>query len=446
MSQKPRFAERFRSAAGHSQSNGNRFRALLFGHGAALASNRIMLTLDDLKRFAAVSGHCLTVYEPLRHDGARAGGDLPRVRKTGSPGSAAIREVEQILADNGWDEASRHDTLRSLRKAGGGFPSSTSISEKGSVIVFRARDFSHATFWPETLAPRIHFGSQFLVLPLLPAIANDRCFWILTLSAKGPHLFRGSPEKLIEVRLPYNVPKSPADTDGFFGPGSSSDAGLSNFFRGIDRGIRPVLMNERYPLLLAGVTQELSLYGGVNTYAPILRAGYTWLPGTSDTGSASCQGRGADSRVRGGRARQSVARPGRRGSQGPSRHRCRRNPRVRRTRARGASDARFSHFLLRDAPRGRVAELGHASYHPACGHGFRSRPRAPSLRSGGDPPLSRPLTGSAGRGSVQRRRAMICRSAASEMGLVRYSVNPASSPFCRSPFMAVAVTARIGMN
>lgn len=45
---------------------------------------------------------------------------------------------------------------------------------------------------------------------------------------------------------------------------------LHDFFSAVDRGIRPLLLSDRQPLMLAGVTRELSLYGRVNTYSPIV--------------------------------------------------------------------------------------------------------------------------------------------------------------------------------
>jgi len=251
-----------------------------------------MLTVDDLKRFAAVCGRCMTIIEPLRDDYSQVA--RPEVRV-----NAAIRETDRLLAEKGWNEAEREETLRPLRKlvANTGW-----AGRRGSLLVFRARDFTHASFWPETLPARVHFGHQFLVLPLLPGVMRNHQFWLLALTTKAVRLYRGSRENLMEVALPHRVPRNLAEAGGGLPPEqtrtdrdleSRSDAGRSNgsmhrvrfgtmtlregkvdhlhdFFRAIDRGIRPVLLGDRQPLILAGVTRELSLYGRVNTYSPIL--------------------------------------------------------------------------------------------------------------------------------------------------------------------------------
>lgn len=283
---KPGCAESLEQLRGFAQRNAgntrcsNKNRPIFFGDTTALHLPD-MLTIDDLKRFAAVCGRCLTIFEPLPDDHSR-------FRKGDARLNAAIEEVDHILADNGCASAERDETLRVLRKRAG------AQEIKGSLVVFRSRDFGHASVWPTPLPPLVHFGQQFFVLPLLSGIAAHHQYWLLTLAMKGVRLFRGSAEALTEVRLPYNVPKSFADAGGFHrdledhtdgGASGSSvhrirlgastqreDKGghLHDFFRAIDRGIRPLLLNDRQPLILAGVTSELSLYGRVNTYSPIL--------------------------------------------------------------------------------------------------------------------------------------------------------------------------------
>jgi len=246
-----------------------------------------MLTVEDLKRFAAVCGRCMTIMEPLRDEHSQV--VRPEVRV-----NAAIQEADRLLSERGWNEADREETLRPVRKLAVNMPFD---GRRGSLLVFRARDFTQAALWPEILPSRVHWGHQFLILPLLPGVMSNHHFWLLALTTKAVRLYRGSRESLTEVPLPHRVPRSMCENGGGGQHDheleARSEVGQSNggmqrarfgtmtlrenradqlhdFFRAIDRGIRPLLLSDRQPLMLAGVTRELSLYGRVNTYTPIL--------------------------------------------------------------------------------------------------------------------------------------------------------------------------------
>jgi hypothetical protein len=45
---------------------------------------------------------------------------------------------------------------------------------------------------------------------------------------------------------------------------------LHDFFKAVDRGIHPILAQDRQPLILAGVMRELAIYRKVNPYSPVL--------------------------------------------------------------------------------------------------------------------------------------------------------------------------------
>jgi hypothetical protein len=162
-----------------------------------------------------------------------------------------------------------------------------------------------ANFWPDTLAPRVHFGAEFFVLPLLPGLQGKHDFWLLALSIKKIRLFRGSRGGLVEVVLPKDVPRSLSQDEAFdapdhslrgrstaspsagsmkgvqFGTGSARELQgdyLHDFFKAIDRGIHPILTRNRKPLILAGVTRELAIYRKVNTYSAVLAGGIYGSP------------------------------------------------------------------------------------------------------------------------------------------------------------------------
>ena len=246
-----------------------------------------MFTQDDLKRLAEVSGPCLTIIQPLRDTWSQ-------VTKPDTRIAAAIQEAVRLLDERGFDVAERDEMLRPLRK----IAANTNWSGRtGSVVMFRAPQFTLTGFWPDELAPRVHFAEEFFVLPLLPGLLRERDFWLLALSIKSVKLYRGSLRELQEVALPPGLATSLADDEGFDQPDHSlrgrSTAGpsigsmkgvqfttaapyeseaayLHDFFKSIDRGIHPLLARDPHPLILAGVTRELAIYRKINTWTPLV--------------------------------------------------------------------------------------------------------------------------------------------------------------------------------
>jgi hypothetical protein len=260
-----------------------------------------MITQEDLKRLAAVSGPCLTILEPLRDN-------YSQVTKPETRIVAAIQEATRLLEEKGFDAAERDEMLRPLRKVA---LNTEWTGRTGSFIMFRAPEFTLTSFWPDPLPSRAHFAEEFLVLPLLPRFLSKRDFWLLALSIKSVRLFRGASDGLVEVALPANVASSLSKDEAFDQPDHSlrsrSTAGpsvgamkgvqfgtssanelkvdyLHDFFKAIDRGIHPILAKDPQPLILAGVTRELAIYRTVNTYSPVLTGA---VHGSTETFSAS---------------------------------------------------------------------------------------------------------------------------------------------------------------
>jgi len=246
-----------------------------------------MFNHDDLKRLASVTGPCLTIFQPLRDTWSQ-------VTKPDTRVSAAIQEAGRLLDEKGFSPADRDDLLRPLTKIAA---NTNWTGRTGSVVMFRAPDFTLTSFWPDELAPRVHFAEEFLVLPLLAGLQRERDFWLLTLSIKNVRLYRGSVDGLTEVALPPGVATNLAADEAFDQPDHNlrgrSSAGpsiggmkgvqfttaaahegeptyLHDFFKAIDRGIHAVLARDPHPLILAGVTRELAIYRAINTWTPLL--------------------------------------------------------------------------------------------------------------------------------------------------------------------------------
>jgi hypothetical protein len=253
----------------------------------AVAPMANMLNFDDLKRLASVSGPCLTIFQPLQEN-------YPLSVKQLTCIMSGIQKADKMLAEKGVDPAQRGEMLRPLIKVA----SNTDwTGRKGTLIMFRAPDCTIVNFWPDTLEARVHFGDEFFILPLLDGVASVRNFWLLALSINEVRLFRGSIKGLADVALPAGVPKSVSAHEQSDQPDHSlrnrSTAGpsvgnmkgvqfgtsaeterrhgwLHDYFKELDRGIRPILNADPQPLILAGVAREVALYREVNTWQPLV--------------------------------------------------------------------------------------------------------------------------------------------------------------------------------
>ena len=173
-----------------------------------------MLTNEDLKRLAAVSGPCLTIIEPLRDN-------YSQVTKPDTRIMAAIQEAARLLEGKGFDAAERDEMLRPLTKVA---LNTDWTGRKGSLVMFRSPEFTVTCFWPDPLPSRVHFAEEFLLLPLLPGFLTKRDFWLLALSIKSVRLFRGTSDGLVEAPLPNGVARSLSEDEEFDQPTTVSEA------------------------------------------------------------------------------------------------------------------------------------------------------------------------------------------------------------------------------
>jgi hypothetical protein len=251
-----------------------------------------MLTQNDLKMLAAVTGPCLTIFLPLRSHPLNKGGLHAFEPPAGI--MEAIREADQLLAAKGFEPAEREDMLRPVRKIA---LNTDWAGRKGSLVIFRAPDCTLVDFWRDVLTPRVRVADEFLLLPLLQGVADNSDFWLLTLSMKTVRLYRGSRKGLAEAVLPQSIANSLEGRDALEEPDHSprarSSAGpsvgnmrgvqfgtanwsehrpgrLHDFFKEVDREVRAILAHDPQPLILAAVPRELSAYRKVNSYSPLL--------------------------------------------------------------------------------------------------------------------------------------------------------------------------------
>ncbi|HTA44414.1 MAG TPA: hypothetical protein VK789_18320 [Bryobacteraceae bacterium] len=246
-----------------------------------------MIGFDDLKELAAIQGPCLSIFQPLRDE-------FSQVTKADTRLTAAAQKADALLEKKIFDSAARQEFLSPIFKLA---HNTDWNGRTGSMVIFRAPGFTKASFWPDTLDSRIYAADEFLLLPLLPGLAAQRRFWILTLSIKRIRLFRGTEEGFSEAPLPKDLPLSLAEAGAFDQPdhdleSRSSPTGatgqiaairsgtttanetqgqyLHDFFKKIDRAIHPILGGKSDPLILAAVGRELAIYREINTYPALI--------------------------------------------------------------------------------------------------------------------------------------------------------------------------------
>jgi len=148
-------------------------------------------------------------------------------------------------------------------------------------------------------------ANRFSIIPLLPLISNNGRFYVLALSQHGVRLLQGTRDRVSDVDL-QGVPHSLAEAlltheakEPFSfhgrrgGEGAGSWSGIFHghgvgiddakdevlhFFQKIDRGLHPLLSEERAPLVLAAVEYLHPIYRQANTYAHLLARGIEGNP------------------------------------------------------------------------------------------------------------------------------------------------------------------------
>jgi hypothetical protein len=197
----------------------------------------------------------------------------------------------------------------------GPFPQSMHQSE--GLALFIARNFLRYYCVPIPLDEQVVLGDRFSIAPLLPLLDGIESgdYFVLALSLNSVRLFRATQRTVREVRLPGKVPANLAESmrfddlqmenqvssgmsgwssgspgaggaagkvgTVFYGQSSDLDVNRGNilrYFRQIDRGLQPLLKNERTPLVLAGPVYLQPIYRQANTYSYLVGQGIAGDP------------------------------------------------------------------------------------------------------------------------------------------------------------------------
>ena len=232
-------------------------------------------TSEDLGRLAmGGGGWCVSLYMPLHRTGrevrqapillkdlrARAAAGL---EARGCPPDALaelLSPVNQILEETDF----------------------TLLQGEG-LAVLSSRGHTASFLLPFAPPSMIEIGARYLIDPLLPLLFEDGRFHLLSLGFKSVRLFQADRLRLREIPLdgiPTNLSQAlkleeEIDTAGYPSiepptTGKDRKREILEFFRALDRGLRPRLGGSDQALLLAGMEFLLPLYRGANTHPRLL--------------------------------------------------------------------------------------------------------------------------------------------------------------------------------
>ena len=143
---------------------------------------------------------------------------------------------------------------------------------------------SHAVYrLPIAFAPCVEVGSRFVVRHLLPLFSDDGKFHLLGLSRNNIRVFEGTRHHLREVHV-KDLPASMSEALKIRHRPSMSNPGriqategqktlYVEYFRRVDRALRPFYGSHGVPLVLAGVDYLLPLYRQATTYRNVAEGG-----------------------------------------------------------------------------------------------------------------------------------------------------------------------------
>ncbi len=254
-----------------------------------------LFTRDDLKTLLAEHpSPCISLFMPTHRGGAEE--DPIRWRKH-------LAEAEERLVKAGWRAAEVKELLAPGRRLLEDITFWKNQSD--GLAAFLAPQFLRLFRLPLAFKDLVVVANRFSIIPLLPLISSNGRFFVLALSQHGVRLLQGTRDRVSEVDL-KGVPRSLAEAlltheakepFSFHGRRAGEGAGswggifhghgvgiddskdeLLHYFQKIDRGLHPLLSEERAPLVLAAVDYLQPIYRQANTYAHLLEEGVAGNP------------------------------------------------------------------------------------------------------------------------------------------------------------------------
>jgi len=140
---------------------------------------------------------------------------------------------------------------------------------------------------PQSFEELVVIADRFHIKPLIPILVSDTEFSVLAISQKDVRFMRCSSQRVKEIEIPEipeNIDKA-LNLDDFekrlqrHTGTADMKANILQYFKMVDKGLRDLLREKRFPLIFAGVDYLFPLYQEANTYTYLTD---TWISGNPD--------------------------------------------------------------------------------------------------------------------------------------------------------------------
>ncbi len=254
------------------------------------------LTLDQIEGLAQYAQNpSISIFLPTHRAGQDTQQDPIRFKNL-------LRDAESRLLDNGMGRREVDALLK---------PAQALLDEaffwqhqREGLAVFVAPNDFHYYRLPFSVEERLVIAQSYYVKPVLPLFTSNGHYYILAVSQDEARLFEGTRYSIGQIDLPEGTPDSLDEALKFDDPekqlqvhSSTANGGVrTGIFHGhgsgdeeqkirierylnlLDAGLKPILREERSPLVLAGVEYLLPIYKKVSDYPTIMENGITGNP------------------------------------------------------------------------------------------------------------------------------------------------------------------------
>lgn len=214
----------------------------------------------------------------------------------------AIRESESSLFSYGMEEKGIQLLIKPLKDlvTTAAFMDGTT----SSLAVFLAPGFMKYFWLPQETREMVNLSERFHVKPLLNLFSGSSQYYLLAFSRKKVRFFKGSRYALTEVeaagfpngikdalnydsrektlqRIPGKSPGRGGKSGMSHGHGAGYDLlqeDLEKYFRIVDKKLAALLKDQKDPLLLAAVDEEIVLFNRITSYSHTLEKGISGNP------------------------------------------------------------------------------------------------------------------------------------------------------------------------